>query len=205
VGIFDYKTMRVILTTIVAMLMIPKQVSAFSGSQSNELKLFYGQTHRFNYQYFHSFELMYVLSRSTCTNSSSIGFGLNLELFNPQDHSVDLNMYFGHLINFSLSPSIRIHDGHLGLNLKPKIGLNFSTRYYNNISNFNLNVRLVYGYDIKMIQQTEFTSLRPHDLSLRVGVSYDLWPYIKKKVQEKVEDSGVGLRIIRFVNKKPPI
>lgn len=121
---------------------------------------------------------------------------MNLEQFNERDYSLDLNVYFadlrrfGDMINFSFSPSIRIHDRQLGLNLKPKIGLNFSTRYYNNISNFNLNVRLVYGYDITMIKQTEFTRLKPHDLSLRVGVSYDLWPYIKKRYRRKWKTEG---------------
>lgn len=166
------------------------------GRWAKDISLYWGATYRFDNNFYNSFDVSYENYRSSCTYASYKGLGLRLDNFNNDNYSISLK-YFRAIVRrpdlfmtpyLGFSPVVFSMSKHIGLNIKPELGLRFNSGAFTRRQPVSVSINISYGYDIPIIEEKEFLPGR-HDLCAKVAISfnvYDIRYFLKCK---KVNDS----------------
>jgi hypothetical protein len=138
----------------------------------------WGMSYRLNGEYYHQVALERTFYKTTCTQRSFTGYGVNATFFGNGNYSFGAKYYkaimrlSSHMLNpyWGIAPSWFTFEGASGINVKPLLGFKFSPLYGDAVS---LDVDLFYGYDIPVIHEREFTPGR-HDFTALLSLTFNI-------------------------------
>lgn len=148
------------------------------GQRYSQVSACWGVSYRLNNEYYNQFALERSFYRTTCTNRSFTGYGVNATFFGDGNYSFGVK-YFragwpwrGHSLNtyWAIAPSWFSFEGASGFNMKPIVGFKFSPLYGDAVS---VDLDVFYGYDIPVIHEREFTVGR-HDFSALLSLTFNI-------------------------------
>ncbi len=183
--------------SLIFIFLFPFLTYAQFGRWAKDISFYWGPTYRFDNNFYNSFDISYENYHSSCTHASFKGYGIRLDNFNNDNYSLSVK-YFRSLVRrpdflmspyFSFSPVVFIMTKHVGLNMKPEIGVRFNTGAFTRRQPISLSLNISYGYDIPIIEEKEFLPGR-HDLSAKIALSfniYDIHYYLRQKKNKGTE------------------
>ena len=155
------------------------------------VSFYWGPTYRFENNFYNSFDISIENYFHACTRASYKGYGLRLDNFNNDNYSLSLR-YFKAVMRrpdqlmtpyFGISPVVFTMSKHIGLNIKPELGIRFNSGAFTRRQPISLSINISYGYDIPIIEEKQFIPGR-HDLSAKVALSFnfnDIRYFFKQK------------------------
>ena len=81
-----------------------------------------------------------------------------------------------------ISPVVFTMSEHIGLNIKPELGVRFNSGAFTCRQPISLSINISYGYDIPIIEEKQYIPGR-HDLSAKIALSfnfYDIRHFLKQ-------------------------
>lgn len=160
-------------------------LSVYSHAQysrwANDVSLYWGATYRFDKKFYHSFDLAYEKYHSSCTRASFKAYALRLDNFNNSNYAISVK-YSKSFVRrpellatpyFGFSPVVFSMNKHIGLNMKPELGIRFNSGDFSRLQPIGISINVAYGYDIPIIEEKAFTPGR-HDISAKVALTFNL-------------------------------
>ena len=87
-----------------------------------------------------------------------------------------------------ISPVVFTMSRHIGINIKPELGVRFNTGAFTRKQPISLSINISYGYDIPVIEEKQFTPGR-HDLSAKAALSFNIYDIRQFLKQKKAADT----------------
>lgn len=151
------------------------------GRLAKDISLYWGPTYRLDNRFYNSFDISYEAYQSTCTHAAYKGFGLRIDNFNDNNYSLGVK-FFRAIVRrpnllltpyFGFSPVVFVMSKHIGLNMKPELGVRFNSGALTRRQPVSVSLNLSYGYDIPIIEEKAFVPGR-HDLSAKISLSFNI-------------------------------
>ncbi len=163
------------------LVLIPLHSFSRVGVSLKQLSFYYGNSIRFNNQYFNSFDIYNERFIRGCFGQNYKGFGIGF--LDLRNNNFGLNLNFFHSINLIPSSALITYVGVAPvfyninnqniLNFKPEVGIRFNSSAYFYKPVLSVGFIVAYGYDISLLNADKFTINR-NDLNVKMGLSINL-------------------------------
>jgi hypothetical protein len=172
-----YRVMTFRKFIFLVLVLVPLNGSAKFGRWAPQLSWYYGPGYRFRNILSHVVEFSFEYYQSTCLHARYWGSGLRFDHLRTGDYAISVKYFWSPVSKprillipyLGISPSIMVIDKNVGFNLKPEVGLRFSTAGLTRRQPVSLSITISYGYDIPIVDEYSFDIIR-HDISGKIGL-----------------------------------
>jgi hypothetical protein len=150
-------------------------------NSTSNLSFYWGTSYRINDNFYNSFDLTYEYYYHSCLRSFYNGLSIRYDNFGERNNSFSIR-YFNSLVRrphiiaipfWAVSPVVFTMTKHIGLNVKPEIGIRFNSGIYSRLQPVSLSFLISYGYDIPIIEESSFIPGR-HDFNAKIALTFNL-------------------------------